>query len=413
MAQTFFVSRQVYGNQEDALISITNKEESDLRRYFEIKEIIIEPAAISGTDSRLLLRRFNVAEGLFTLGIPTDQESSTFGEITPIKVKSDSPNLPSGVRIYKNCERNLSPISIQTLRQIYAAQFSAIGAGALSNIGYRTMLGKLLTYDRGNSGHIYKGDNNFGNVVEKYTIREREAFIIERADNTNPGRACTWYINVSLTCNGSTYIINDVICDNGQRVIFGIANSFTGNPNITINSIHLFDIGPFVTTDETQNSPKLRIVSTKGDNGGGDLITANPIVSSNTVPTALEIRINNITGTILRPNYNVNGGNELLQSLGYPITNGPFIKSIGTYRNSYPIPRETRIGVNSFFNSKLYSKEGVYGFKTQKEGLIIRPGEGIAVVCSNFSAYNSFYIHVKLLHIPPPASGGNYGYGYI
>lgn len=56
------------------------------------------------------------------------------------------------------------------------------------------------------------------------------------------------------------------------------------------------------------------------------------------------------------------------------------------------------------------------GYKTNQTGIIIRPGEGLAIVCSNFSITNYYTIEVEILHYPPPPTsggGGNYGFGYI
>ena len=408
MAETFKVVKNVFGNQEDSLISITNNEESDLRRYFEIKNITIKPAMVSGTDSRFLVQRLSHDPGFSALVNPEDSENF---DVDIDKLRSDSPNLPSAVRCRKHTDY-VSGANLTLLRRVFVAPFSAIGAGALANIGYRTGFGSMQGTNSARTATIFRAGNGDGNI-EELLIRENEALIITPNDFTNPGRAAAWYVNINFNFNGNTYFINEVVCNIGKQVLIGLANGTGTTSNISINSIDMFELGPFSITSETQDASKVRILKTFGGLRGGRLITPLKVRSDTTIPAALSVRENHIEDN--GPKYAAVTSLDLIQNLGYPLSNTAFVRGIGLVRNLLLIPQNTQVGVNALFAAQLNYKGNGNGYKTNQTGIIIRPGEGLAIVCSNFSITNYYTIEVEILHYPPPTSGGggNYGFGYI
>ena len=410
MAETFKVVRNIFGNQEDSLISITNNEESDLRRYFEVKNITIKPAMVSGTDSRFLIQRISHGPGFSALINPEDNE---YFNININKLRSNAPNLPAAVVCRKHTD-TVPGATFTLLRRVFVAPFSAIGAGALANINYRTGFGSIQGTNSARTATVLRAGHGDANI-EQVLIRENEALIITPNDNANPSRAAAWYININFSFNGNSYFINEVICDKGKKDLIGLDNGTGTIGNIFINSIDMFELGPFSITGEAQDSPKVRILKTFGGLRGGRLITPIKVRSDTTIPTALSVRENHIEDN--GPKYAVVTSLDLIQNLGYPLSNTIFVRGIGMVRNLLLVPQNTQVGVNALFASQLNYKGNGNGYSTKQQGIMIRPGEGLAIVCSNFSITNYYTIEVEILHYPPPpppsASGGTYGYGFI
>ena len=171
-----------------------------------------------------------------------------------------------------------------------------------------------------------------------------------------------------LQLKGNSYFINEVICDTGKQALIGLANGTGTTGNISINSIDMFELGPFSITGEAQDSPKVRILKTFGGLRGGRLITPIKVRSDTTIPTALSVRENHIEDN--GPKYAVVTSLDLIQNLGYPLSNTIFVRGIGMVRNLLLVPQNTQVGVNALFASQLNYKGNGNGYSTKQQGII-------------------------------------------
>jgi hypothetical protein len=391
---------------EDGLLAIFNNEQTDPRRYFELVSLRVSPAApISNTTAgvgragMLSIRRITSLSG--------------GNSVTPILMDTADAALPAQVLIRNDPD---SVTATDVFRRIADAPAYSLTI-ANSQFSSRTYGGSMMTHQKAHFADIWRGGENAD--VEPIILREGQGIGLFQ-DSYGTQHSMQTAAVVTNIATGATYICRSTDLSTDRRLDEATFAIFNGSGSGVTLAVKLWVLpmdGEAVTT------PQLRLCRVAGVALGGDTVTPILPDTSKTVPSALSVKSGPLQPVIAgqwQDDYysthglTYQGTGTLLQAWNKAqIDAGTFNRATLTqnFRAIGETPGGIRTGTmddDLMFNAKA------------GEGIIIKPGDGLALVAGTFvatagtqavgntSTFINYDIEATLLHYPPPAGSGTY-----
>jgi hypothetical protein len=386
---------------EDGLIAIFNTETTDDRRYFELVSLRVSPSAplsnntaATGRPSGLSIRRITALSG--------------GDSVTPIRMDTADAALPAQVLVRGDPG---SVTATDIFRRIADAPAYSLTIGN-SQLSARTYGGSMMSHQKSHFADIFRGGENAN--VEPIILREGQGIGLFQ-DTYGTQHSMQTAAVVTNTATGASYVCRSVDISTDRRLEESNFAIFNGTGSGVVLAVRLWVLpmdGEAVTT------PPLRLCRIAGLALGGGTVTPIRPDTSKSAPAALSILSGPfqpvISGEWQADYYQTHG-------LAYGSLVSTWNKAqldAGTFSRSTRAQDFRAIGEVSGMRTGTMDDDLLF-FAKAGEGIIIKPGDGLAVVAGrdvassgtqavgNTSTFINFDIEATILHYPPPAGGGN------
>lgn len=384
---------------EDGVAAVFNNETTDLRRYFEVTEVVTRsPSGFGGLGG---------SSGVQTMGAQWEIDrisAYTGGTAFANKIKRDtaSADLPSQVTCVS------FPDSVTTgdrLRRLVDAPTMTF-AGGNNGWGTRMYGGSLKPYVTYSFASLY---NFVGNdPVQRIVLREGEGLAFVLTSFGFP-RAGQMNIVIRNASSGATYQFRSR--DIGQAPAIGRASVALMNGSGSGITLEVDGID-FPLDGETNQTPGIRLVRIDGTYDESSNVTPVAMDGVSTPPAALVAKGGSL-GTML-------GGSKQGVQFDWNYTHGvsgltvsaqqqinvfrrqSCIRPFG-YQGNTPSPGLQR----GWVETVLYSARA-------GDGIVLRPGQGLGVNAGRIGTFETsthLFLNVEMtvLHYPPPSGGSGGG----
>jgi len=431
VADTFYYSGMVVAGRDDALLSISNVTDTtieDGRRRFRLKSLNVSPvrtsASAAAVPAKFAFGRYlGFAEGGYN--VPVVKPDTAEADLPAgVKIKtmalisagSDDPQnifngvdgIPdylSGFSSFQGSRRLMTPYGVNNLTLLSPGPLSSNGTSTSMLIDYRKRISD----------------------IQPFSISTGQGFavVLSEADASAHSPAGVWNANVVIDIGVNSYLMCFDFVLGGSGVAtpntvdeyktyiapFVIKNDEPGT-TIVIESIEITYAGPNTTVTALVDQPMLRLCKIGGV-GGGEAISLAAADSSVTQPTQLQAKVSRHWAP-LTASLAVNGLSPE-GDLGYPQTNQGIVRRIGNLGR-----RLTFQGYDSSVGFTMGNTPN-FGCATQRgwewsydKAPIIDPGEALALIQENATAFGAWQIDLVLWSEPPPAvTGGETSYTFI
>lgn len=384
--QSFMVNTFAFATQECALLSIFHKGTSG-KFYITGVEVVPNSPVKTGIgngpiDVKRQLKRCTEVSGGFELPIR--------------KANLGNADLPEEVIIVRRPDAvTITANSIYRSLLLFPIGVTSIGFRSGGNIcrsgGTWQGTGDLWTTSR-------------SSVIQGIILAQGEGFCFGTDDSSSAAYPCSWMLTVTLrnTSTNETYFIcTQWSAEEMKESSFAILNGSGSGITLEIVDMELCEIGSPTITSAIDSSI-LRLIRTTGHDGGGTVLTPIALNQGDSIPSSLDIR-KNFTEDDLRPLYATGniGANALLDFGGYPQVYAG-TRRIGAYgqRTAF-VGAGGSCGGTAFFSPCMPGKYTFGGMSLNKDNaIVLGPGEGFAIVQSNFTSMSEFYVEAKILYDP-------------
>ena len=378
--QTFNINTFAYGTQEQALISIFHKGTTG---KFYIKNLEVVPNSPMRNGGAIDIKRYFNRITAVSGGYNLPYRKASLGNA----------DLPSQVGLVRRPD-GVTFVANSTMRSLIMCPISIMGlsyrtGGRIGGLGSMTGTSDIWTTSR---------DTRVQGII----LREGEGFAFGSSNPSQPVYPFSFWLTVTLrnTANNQTYhVFTQIAPEEMKESSFAIFNGSGSGITLEIVDMELCDLGDTVTTLPLSAS-YLRFIRTCGHDGGGMALTPVSNNTADAIPNSLDIRRNYI-GDDLNPLYAVaKNGMKITNDLGYPNTNQSLMRKIGTYGTRLPwMGAVGGVGINTFGSPIMAGRYTYGGYNFNKDNsIILEPGDGFAIVQSNYSGYSEFYIEATILY---------------
>lgn len=394
MADSFHYSGFVSGVGDQALVCLFNNETADARRKFTVLRCNVRPhvptIALPGTYT---LRRITAL--------------SNGDTVETVKADTASADLPSQVLVRADCD-------VTNGTEVFSSQLaipiSTVGL-SLRAAGWKPS-GASDTARFFNSGY---GDS----AIQRLTLAAGQGVAITAQSGTSPTSNAGWLVSGALRVQstGATHYFETTVSSSPQGMAeFAVLNGSGSGVTLELVGLTFLELGPPTITTVTIDAPLVRFARVTGFDGGEVQTAFTPDTATST-PSAMQLYANRTENPLVPYLWTNKAGNYSADDFGYPQTNVALWRKQGIFgralvnMNSVMGPGQTGAWMSEFRQAPLTGRGNVqHGYHfigdANVAGLVINPQEGIALVCDNFSAYNTFYVELDWTHTPPPSSGG-------
>lgn len=391
MADTFYWSGFTHATQDGALVYIENTEQTARDRLFRIESLTVKPYS-PDTPSRYgpwQLRWVSAVDDAAGITIPLTHFGATDNLPSEVVCKIQAPvTLHASSGQATALRRFIPPGWFSTVTSHYLAQaFSYPESIYTSGYGSPDVTGLVLT--EGNGICI----TTAGNFTDGLPASTTLWCSVQLTDTTNSRDY------------GGVFELNPLDEATASFVLF---NGSGSGVTLQLKKLSFSMTGDMADETIATNSPGFRIIRTPGI--AGDVFSAvaeTPVSYNPAVSVPSELRI--LRGTMNRPiTPRLNFSGDISQ-LGYPATNSITVRNLGAFRRVSSFRSATfnpsgPLGIP--FASAPTFNGGGFDSKDGNYGIICTPGQGVAVVVNNMSAYNSYWVEAVITHIPPATGGG-------
>jgi hypothetical protein len=387
---------------EDALLGIFNNETTDDRRYFELVSLRVSPSAP-------LSNNFAGVGRAGMMSIARITALSGGDSVTPIQMDTADAALPAQVLVRNNPD---TATATDIFRRIADAPAYSLTVGN-SQFSSRTYGGSMMSHQKSHYADIFRGGESAD--VEPIILREGEGVGLFQ-DQYGTQHSMQTAAVVTDTATGATYICRSTDLSTDRRLGESNFAIFNGTGSGVVLAVRLWVLP---MDGEAVLTPGLRLCRIAGLELGGDTVTPIRPDTSKSVPSALQV----VSGSF-QPVIAGEWQADYYQTHGLAFGSGTALQAwnkaqidAGTFSRSTRAQDFRAIGEIPGMRAGTMDDDLMFSAKAG-EGIIIKPGSGLAVVAGrevasggtqatgSNSTFINFDIEAVILHYPPPAGGG-------
>jgi len=394
---------------EDGLFAIFNNETADDRRYFELVSLRVSPSApLSNTTAGV------GRTGMMSIARITALSGGD--SVTPIRMDTADTALPAQVLVRNNPD---TATATDIFRRIADAPAYSLTVGN-SQFSSRTYGGSMMSHQKSHFADIFRGGESVN--VEPIILREGEGVGLFQ-DQYGTQHSMQTAAVVTDTATGATYICRSTDLSTDRRLGEPTFAIFNGTGSGVVLAVRLWVLP---MDGEAVLTPGLRLCRIAGLALGGDTVTPIRPDTSKSVPSALQVVSGSfqpvISGEWQADYYSTHG--LIFQNAASALQGWNKAQiDAGTFSRSTRAQDFRAIGEIPGMRAGTMDDDLLFSAKAG-EGIIIKPGDGLAVVAGrevalasgpggtqatgNTSTFINFDIEAVILHYPPPAGSGTF-----
>jgi hypothetical protein len=394
---------------EDGLLAIFNTETTDDRRYFELVSLRVSPSAPTN----------NAAAGVGQPGMMSIRRITALSggdSVTPIRMDTADAALPAQVLVRNNPD---SVTATDIFRRIADAPAYSLTIGN-SQFSSRTYGGSMMSHQKSHFADIFRGGESAD--VEPIILREGQGIGLFQ-DTYGTQHSMQTSATVTNLSTGATYVCRSVDLSTDRRLGEATFAIFNGSGSGVVLAVRLWVLP---MDGEAALTPPLRLCRIAGLALGGNAVAPILPDTSKSAPAALSVKSGPlqpvIAGEWQADYYQTHGLIFQNSASGLQAWNKAQIDA-GTFSRSTRAQDFRAIGETSSMRAGTMDDNLLFSAKAGS-GIIIKPGDGLAVVAGrevalpsgpggtqavgNTSTFINFDIEAVLLHYPPPAGSGTF-----